>query len=521
MAFFKASATISSLTLTSRVFGFVRDVLLARLLGASAMADAFFVALRLPNMLRQLFAEGAFNVAFVPFLTHKTAQQGSQEGENFAGVVFGWVLVLVLALTVLGMVFMPQVVLLIAPGFADDPGTAALATDLARVTLPYFVFIVATSFMGGVLHTQHRFAAFAAAPVLLNGAFIGCLLLLPGAFALPVYAAAIAVPLGGVLQVALMAVAVKRSGFQLKIKKPQAHPDLKPLARKIGPTFVGVGAQQINTFLTTVLASLLMPGSISYLFYADRLNQLPLALVGIALATAMLPTLSKAFKNGPAEKAQKLLGQGLSVALALGLAAGAGLCMLAYEVLTVLFVRGAFDAGDAYLTSLALMAFAVGLPAFILVKVTSGAFYARGNTATPVKTALTSIAVNIALMLLLMPHYGHVGLAIAAAAAGWCHLLLQLYLMQRQGIVGQVFWRTLMPYTLKAGGVTLLMVALLALIKTNLPLPEAFGQQLLWLVLTISVGGFFWLALAMLAKLHRPFLTFAAPDSTQHQQRQD
>lgn len=508
MSLFKASATISGMTLTSRVFGFIRDVLLARLLGASAMADAFVVALRLPNMLRQLFAEGAFNVAFVPFLSHRLEEKGQPEAEKFAGAVFAWLMLLVLALTILGMVFMPWVVLAIAPGFADDPATLTLTTDLARVTFPYFIFIVATSFMGGVLNTLHRFAAFAAAPVLLNLSFIGCLLFLPEAFTLPVYAAAVAVPLGGLLQVLLMVVAVRRSGFRLRLGRPHKHGDIKPLACKIAPTFVGVGAQQINTFLTTVLASTLMPGSISYLFYADRLNQLPLALIGIAIATAMLPSLSKAFKNGPAKDAQRLLGQGLSAALALGLAAGAGLSMLAYEVITVLFVRGAFDATAAHLTSLALVAFAAGLPAWILVKVTSGAFYARGNTKTPVKTALVSIAINICLMLLLMPHYGHVGLATAAASASWCHLLLQLYLMRRHGIVAGTFWRTLMPYAIKAGVITLLMVAALALIKTSAPFPAGFISQLIWLVLVICIAGFFWAGLAVLARLHKPFLAF-------------
>ena len=306
-----------------------------------------------------------------------------------------------------------------------------------------------------------------------------------------------------------MMVALKRSGFKLRLTWPKRHPDLRPLAKKIAPTFVGVGAQQINTFLTTVLASLLMPGSISYLFYADRLNQLPLALIGIAMATALLPTLNKAFREDTSHNAQKRLGQAMSVALALGLAAAAGLAMLAYEVITVLFVRGAFTASDADMTSLALMAFAAGLPAYILIKLTSSAFYARHNTATPVKTALVSIALNIALMLALMPSYGHVGLAVASSLAGWCHLLLQLYFLHRHAIVGHLFWRTLLPYSFKAAVAALLMTILIAGIKTNVPMPVAanvLGAQVLWLILVIGGAGFFWLAIALLAKLHRPFL---------------
>lgn len=518
MSFFRASATISGLTLSSRLLGFVRDVLLARLLGASALADAFFVALRLPNILRQLFAEGAFNVAFIPFLNRKLEQSGRGETEKFAAAVFSSLMVLVVAITAVVLLFMEYVVLFIAPGFADQPGTLADATMLARVTFPYFVFIVATSFMGGVLNTLGRFAAFAFAPVLLNVSFIVCLLVLPGTGVSPGFAAAVAVPIGGVLQVLLLVFATKRSGFRLKIKLPHRHPDIRPLLGRVAPTFVGVGAQQINTFLTTILASTLMPGSISYLFYADRLSQLPLALVGIALATAMLPALSRAFKNTPGAQSQALFGKGLSVALALGLAAGCGLALLAQEVITVLFVRGAFTPADAYLTSLALMAFAAGLPAYILLKITSTAFFAREDTRTPVKTALVSIAINIGLMLALMPSYGHVGLAAAAALAGWCHLLLQLGLLHRHGVVGATFWRTLLAYGLKALLVTALMAALLLGLKELVPMPQYFWGQAFWLLGVIAAGGLFWMGAGLITGLHKPFLSFApSPESTQRQ----
>ena len=523
MSVFKASATISVMTLTSRVLGFVRDVLLAKFLGASALADAFFVALRLPNILRQLFAEGAFNVAFVPFLARKLDQTSKPEAEKFASAVFSSLMVLVVAITAVVLIFMQNIVLFIAPGFADNAATLAEATTLARITFPYFVFIVATSFMGGILNTLNRFAAFAFAPVLLNVSFILCLLLLPGSDffeASPAYAAAVAVPLGGVLQVLLMVIATKRSGFKLKIRTPHPHADLKPLLSRVAPTFVGVGAQQINTFLTTILASLLVPGSISYLFYADRLSQLPLALIGIALATAMLPTLSRAFKNIPGERAQTLFGKGLSAAMALGFAAACGLAVLSHEVITVLFMRGAFDQHAADMTSLALKAFAVGLPAFILIKITSTAFYAREDTRTPVKTALVSIAINIGLMFLLMPYYGHVGLAAAAAGAGWCHLLLQIYLLSRHRVITRPFWRTFLPYTIKAAVVTFLMGVLVYTVKTAFPLPAGGLEQVLWLVALIGAGGLFWGGLGLVMGLHKPFLTFApSPENPQNKKR--
>ncbi len=511
MSVLKSSVGISGFTLASRLLGFIRDILIAKLLGASAATDAFFVALRLPNMLRQLFAEGAFNVAFVPMLANKLETKGQQRAEKFATATFSTMLWFTVILSVVFMLLMDSIILIMAPGFADDPETFALAVDLSRITFPYFVFIVATSFMGGVLNTLKRFMAFAAAPMLLNFSFIVCLLTLPSHVPQPAFAAAWAVPIGGLLQVMLMVIAMRGSGFKLKLAMPHSHPKIKTLAKRIVPTFIGVGAQQINTLISTILASLLAPASISYLFYADRLSQLPLALIGLAIATALLPTLSRSLKSDTPEHSEKLLTQSLSVSIALGLAAACGLVFLAEEIMIVLFARGEFSLHDAKMSGQALAAFGVGLPAYIIAKITATAFYAREDTKTPVKTALISIGINLAAMLLLMPHFAHVGLAAATSIAAWSNVGMQLWLIHRNKIMSNPALAEFAAYSLKAFLVTAFMAGYLVFMKQAIPLPEDFLPKSIWLVGVIGSAVVLWGGSAFFTKLHHPLFAFRKP----------
>lgn len=490
------------MTLGSRLLGFVRDMLMAHVLGASAATDAFFVALRLPNLLRQIFAEGAFNVAFVPMLSRQLEQEGPAATAAFANAVFAALMWLVTGLTAVFMLAMPAVVLLIAPGFHAHPETFALTVNLARITFPYFVFIVFVSFMGGVLNTQHRFAAAAAAPMLLNVSFIACLLLLPKWVPAPAYAAAIAVPVGGVLQMLLVYVAMRRAGVRVRFSLPHKHPLLGTLLGRMLPTMVGVGAQQINTLVSTLLASLLAPASISYLFYADRLNQLPLALIGIAISTALLPTLSRAIKAAPdSGRAAHVFENSLMVAAALGFAAACGLFLLADQVMTILFQRGAFSAVDAHRSALALMAFSTGLPAYILVKLTATAFYAHEDTRTPVRTALVSIGLNLALNLALMPLLAHVGLALATAIAAWCNFIMQFALILRRGLFPQLGVRHVFWQLLKAALLALLLGVWLVFYRSYWVLPSALTGQLLWLLGVVTSALVIWGAGAVLVGL--------------------
>ncbi len=513
----KATASVSGLTLTSRVFGFIRDVLLAKFVGAGPASDAFFVALRLPNMFRQLFAEGAFNVAFVPMLARQLEAGGRPQAEEFAKSVFSVLFWLALALSVVVMLFMPQVVGVLAPGFKDDPELFSLTVTLSQITFPYFMFITMTSFVGGVLNTLKRFVAFAAAPILLNISFVLCLLFLTNFTPTAVIAAAIAVPLGGLAQITLMLIAVHRAGFKVRLSLPHGHGELKTLGKRMIPTLIGVGAQQLTTLVSMMLASLLPAASISYLFYADRLNQLPLGLIGIALATVLLPTLSRSLKQGHNDYSQKLLVQGLGIALALGLAAACGLMMLSGEIMTVLFQRGAFSGNDAIQSGMALAAYSAGLPAYVLVKLTNTAFYAHENTKTPVQTALVSLVVGLVMMTVLMGPFGHTGLAAATSVAAWVNLLLQFYLLRRMNILQPMSAFTFTRYALKATFMVGLMACFIEVIKLYAPLLGDFAvvdntsttQSALWLAGTIMSAGGLWAACGYLLGMHRLIFAFA------------
>lgn len=523
----KTTASVSGLTLTSRIFGFIRDVLLAKFVGAGPASDAFFVALRLPNMFRQLFAEGAFNVAFVPILARQLEAGGNPQAKEFAKSVFSVLFWLALALSCLVMLFMPQVIGVLAPGFKDTPELFKLTVTLSQITFPYFMFITVTSFIGGVLNTLKRFIAFAAAPILLNLSFVFCLLFLTKITPTAVTAAAIAVPLGGLAQVTLMLLAVRRAGFKVQLSLPHGHRELKTLGKRMIPTLIGVGAQQLTTLVSMMLASLLPAASISYLFYADRLNQLPLGLIGIALATVLLPTLSRSLKQGHGDYSQKLLVQGLGIALALGLAAACGLMMLSAEIMTVLFQRGAFSGDDAAQSGMALAAYSAGLPAYVLVKLTNTAFYAHENTKTPVQTALVSLVVGLVMMGLLMHPFGHTGLAAATSVAAWVNLLLQFYLLCRMNIL-EVKSRTIFAhYALKAFLMASIMAGLLAAIKMYVPLlgtfavvdTESTSQSALWLAGTIMMAGGLWAVCGYLLGMHRLIFAFALEPKKQTQQR--
>ncbi|MBI1364280.1 MAG: murein biosynthesis integral membrane protein MurJ [Proteobacteria bacterium] len=496
MTVFRSSLTIGTFTLGSRLLGFARDVIMAQVLGAGPMADAFFVALRLPNLFRQLMAEGAFNVAFVPMLTRKLSDgEDRSEAESFANAVFALLFTLSFSLTVLGMVFMPYLVMALAPGFIDDAERFDLAVTLGRITFPYLTFIVFVSYASGITNTLGRFALGAAAPMFLNIAFIFCLLLLPGHGVSAGQAAAWAVPLGGAMQAGLMLWAIRKVKFGLRLHMPHKHPALATLLRRLGASMLGVGVQLFNSVFSTFLASNLVAGSISYLFYADRLNQLPLALVGIAIGTALLPHLSRALKNDDMKGASQAFGQAIVFGFCLALAAAAGLFMLADELMRVLFMRGAFDANAAHQTALALMAYSLGLPAYILVKITATVFYAAEDTKTPFQTAVVSLIVNVVASLALIVGFAHVGLALAGGIAAWVNVAVQGYLIYKRGLMPQLKASYLRSHALRAVLVNLVLVAVVMGYKTLLPLPAAGILGAAWLsgaivlALVTFVGG--------------------------------
>ena len=433
MALFRSVATVGSLTMVSRVFGFVRDILTAAILGAGPVADAFFVAQRLPNLFRSLFAEGAFSAAFVPLANRALFDGGTPALKEFAEEAYAMLVAALVAFVVLGEIFMPLVMHVIAPGFEAEPAKFALVVDLSRITFPYLLFISLVALQGGLLNTLDRFAAAAGTPVLLNLFLIGALLLMAhfqwsGG---PVLAAALTA--AGVAQFLWLAISCSRAGIGLRLRRPRLTPAVRQTLKIMGPGVLGAGVTQLNLLVSTALASLLPEGSVSFLYYADRLNQLPLGVVGIAVATAILPPLSRQVRGGDTAGAIATQNRGVELALLLTLPAATALALLALPILEVLFQRGAFGPREAAATASALIAYSIGLPAFVLVKVLAPAFFARHDTKTPVKVAIVSLVTNLVLTLILMRFLAHVGVAIALSAAGWLQAVILMALLTRRG----------------------------------------------------------------------------------------
>jgi putative peptidoglycan lipid II flippase len=433
MALFRSVATVGSLTMVSRLFGFVRDILTAAILGAGPVADAFFVAQRLPNLFRSLFAEGAFSAAFVPLANRALVDGGKPALKEFAEEAFALLFAALLVFVILGEIFMPVVMNVIAPGFEAEPGKFQLVVTLSRITFPYLLFISLTALQGGLLNTVDRFAAAAATPVLLNLFLIAALLTMTALHWTDGTVLAWALTASGIAQFCWLMMSCHGAGIGLRLRFPRLTPAVRQTLRIMGPGVLGAGVTQLNLLISTALASMLPGGSVSYLYYADRLNQLPLGVVGIAVATAILPPLSRQVRSGDESGAIETQNRGLELALLLTLPAATALAILALPILSTLFQRGAFGPTETAATASALIAYAVGLPAFVLVKVLAPAFFARHDTATPVKVAIVSLATNLLLTLVLMRFFAHVGVAIALSAAGWLQAVLLTVLLARRG----------------------------------------------------------------------------------------
>src|SRR5216683_7010981 len=367
MAFLRSVATVGSYTLVSRVFGFIRDILTAAILGAGPVADAFFVAQRLPNLFRSLFAEGAFSAAFVPLASGALAEGGKPAVREFAEEAFAVLFATLLVFVLLGEIFMPWAMVVIAPGFGADPGKFDLVVSLTRITFPYLLLISLTALQGGLLNAVDRFAAPAATPILLNLFLIAALMMMVRFGWHDGYALAWALSAAGVAQFLWLMLSCARAGVGLRLRLPRLTPRVKETLRIMGPGVFGAGVTQLNLVISTALASLLAGGSVSYLYYADRLNQLPLGVVGIAVGTAILPPLSRQVRAGDEAAAVTTQNRGIELALLLTLPAAVALAVAGEPILRILFQRGAFDATATAATASALAAYAVGLPAFVLV----------------------------------------------------------------------------------------------------------------------------------------------------------
>jgi putative peptidoglycan lipid II flippase len=417
-------ATVGGYTLVSRVLGFLRDVLAAAWLGAGPVADAFFVAFKFPNFFRRLFAEGAFSAAFVPIFAGMAARDGKPAARIFAEDALAVLLAALLALTLIAEATMPWVVALAAPGFRDEPEKLALAIEFTRITFPYLLFISLVSLQGGILNSLDRFGAVAATPILLNLCLIGGLIFLTPWLGSAGLASSWAVAIAGIAQFLWLAAACRREGMALRLPRPRLTPDVRRLGRLMLPAALGSGVVQINLLIDVMIASLLPTGAVSYLYYADRIYELPLAVIGIAIGTALLPLLSRQIRLGEVAAAVETQNRALEAALVLTLPATAALLVLAEPVIVVLFQRGAFDAAAAAATAAALVAYATGLPAYVLIKVLAPAYYAREDTRTPVRIAVACVALNTAAALALMGVLAHAGIALATALSAWVNCVL-------------------------------------------------------------------------------------------------
>ncbi|WP_395712051.1 murein biosynthesis integral membrane protein MurJ [Reyranella sp.] len=430
----RAIATVGGFTLLSRIVGFLRDVVLSAMLGSGALADAFFVAFKLPNFFRRLFAEGAFSAAFVPLFARELQAHGREQAVAFARQAHSALLLVLLPFTALLILFMPGVMALLAPGMRDEPATFALTVEFGRIAFPYLLFISLTSLYGGVLNSIDRFAHVAATPILLNLALIGAVLGLTPFLPNSGYAASIGVAIAGLLQWLWLLVACARDGVTLSLVRPRWTERVARLVKLATPVAIGGGVQQISTMLDVVWASLLPVGTISALFYADRLAQLPLGVVGIAIGTALLPLLARQLRAGERQAAMANQNRAIEVGLLLGLPAAAALWLLAEPLTRVLFQRGQFGPDDTWRTSGALAAFAVGLPAFVLVKALTPGFFAREDTRSPLYIATAAIVVNVVLNVVFL--YGtalaHVGIALASSLSGWLNAFLLAVVLRRR-----------------------------------------------------------------------------------------
>jgi putative peptidoglycan lipid II flippase len=481
--------TVGGWTMASRILGFARDILIAAMLGAGPVADAFFVANRLPNLFRRLFGEGAFNAAFIPSFAGLLANEGHDAARRFAAEAASVMAFWLLGLTVLAEIFMPQVLAVIAPGFAELPGKFALAVTLSRIAFPYMPLICLTALVSGVLNGLDRFAAAAGAPVLYNLTSIAFLLGLAGFLPTPGHALALGVSVSGVLQLVLVIWAARQAGMRLYLPRPRLTSEVRTLLRRMAPGLVGAGVTQLNLSVDVIIGSLLPPGTVSILYYADRVNQLPLGTIGAAVGTALLPALSRQVHGPTPGEAVGTLNRAIEYALLLTLPAALALAVCDVQIVSVLFGRGAFDPASVLKSAEALAAYAVGLPAFVLVKVLVPAFFARGDTSVPVRVGMAAVALNLVLNFAFMVPLQHLGPPLASSVAAWANVAALAAILHRRGhFAADAALIRRVPRMLAASGV---MVAVLWEMERSVypVLDTGGGHGLRWIGLALLVSG--------------------------------
>ncbi len=436
MNLLRSLATISSLTLVSRILAFVRDVLIARIFGAGMATDAFFVAFKLPNLLRRLFAEGAFSQAFVPIFGEYKHRRGHEETRLLVDHVTTMLALILFIVTLVGIIAAPIMVYISAPGFLKDAPKFDLTVQLLRITTPYIFFISLVAVSAGILNTYNKFWVPAFAPILLNICFIGAALWLAPYFDPPILALAWAVFIAGIVQLAFQIPFLKKIGMLPRIRFSLKDTGMRRVIRQMGPAVFGVSIAQISLIINTIFASFLAAGSVSWLYYADRLMEFPSGVLGVALGSILLPSLSKCHADNNTGEYSKLLDWGLRLTIMLTLPAALALGMIAVPLLSTFFQRGAFDTHDVLMTSYALIGYSIGLIGMILVKILAPGFYARQDIRTPVKIGVVTLVATQAMNALFV--FGldlkHAGLALSIGLAACLNSAILFYYLRKRGI---------------------------------------------------------------------------------------
>src|SRR5271155_2768057 len=507
--------TVGGYTLLSRLTGFMRDIMLAAIIGAGPVADAFFVAFRLPNHFRAIFAEGAFNAAFIPAYARIRTQGGPQAASQFGDRIFTLLLASQLVLLALALLFTPQVIEVLAPGFSREPQQFALAVSLTRITFPYLLLITLVTLWGGILNALHRFAAAAAAPILLNLSMMATLAF-AGCFTSAAYAAAFGVLIAGVLEAALVGGDTLRSGAFTFFRAFHFDDDLRRFFRALVPATIGSAGTQLALFADTIIASFLAAGALSALYYADRIDQLPIGVIGIAVGTVLLPEMTHRIAAGDEAGARSAQNRAIEVALLLAIPCIVAFLVVPEPIMRGLFMRGRFTAGDAHAAAMTLVAYTIGLIPFVLIRSVVAPFLARGDTLTPMKAALIGTAVNIVFKVALMGSLAQVGLALATSIGAWINFILVLWLAARAGHIASDAALKSSLVKLVAAGLAMALVLLLAVpIVTNMLLSVSRFRNESELLVLASLGGVFYgaLVLALFGRRWLSLLRTRAPSA--------
>jgi putative peptidoglycan lipid II flippase len=493
----RASGTVGGMTLISRVLGFVRDMVIASLFGANAATDAFFVAFKVPNFFRRLSAEGAFSQAFVPVFAEYRERRDERALRDLVSHVAGSLAALLLLVTTLGIAAAPLMVLLFAPGFMmEDPERYRLASEMLRLTFPYLFFISLVALAAGILNSFQRFAVPAFTPVFLNLSLIGCAFWLGPHLDVPITALAWGALLAGIVQLAFQLPFLRQIGMLPRPRFSLHHEGVKKVIRLMLPAILGSAVVQINLLIDTIIASFLIAGSVSWLFFSDRLVEFPLGVFGIAIATVILPSLSQKYAAQDREAFSRNLDWGLRMSLLIALPAAVGLILLASPILTTLFQYGEFTPEDARMSSYSLIAYSIGLPGFILAKILAPAFFARQDTRTPVKIAIYAMLMHLVMNLvfvLVLLHIGfkgaHAGLAFATGLAAWAQTGMLWWRLRRLGIyIAQPGWLRFLLQTL-LGAAAMAAALFYAAPAAHEWFGWTYDRRALWIAALVTGGG--------------------------------